>query len=147
MTKTNVSLWSLPLSNNGNIDIIQLKCIERGKINLNRQLIKILANILAIYLASYISSGVGYSSIPTLFVAGFVLWLVNLVIRPLLVLITIPVNILTLGLFSLVINTWMVLLVGKLVSGFMLGGFWVAFALALFISFMNLLLEKLLKNK
>lgn len=80
-------------------------------------------------------------------IAGAVLWLVNLIVRPLLVLITIPVNIMTLGLFGLVINTWMVMLVAKIVDDFSIGGFWTSFGLALLVSFVNAILEKTLKKK
>lgn len=114
---------------------------------MNKQVIKIIGNIIAIYLGSLYFEQISASSMTTIVMAGFVLWLVNVLIRPLLVLITIPVNILTLGLFSVVISTWMVMLVGKIIEGLWIGGFWTAFGLALLIAFINIILEKLLKDK
>lgn len=114
---------------------------------MNKQIIKILGNIIAIYLGSLIFSEVTILSVTTAVIAGFVLWLVNMFIRPLLVLITIPINILTLGLFSLIINTWMVMFVGKIINGFKIDGFWTAFGLAILIVFVNIILGKLLKDK
>jgi putative membrane protein len=114
---------------------------------MNKQIIKILGNIIAIYLGTFFFTEISVSSTATIVIAGFVLWIVNIIIRPLLILITIPVNLLTLGLFSLVINTWMVMLVGKLIEGFTIRGFWTAFFIALLVSFVNAILEKVLKNK
>jgi putative membrane protein len=98
--------------------------------DINKQLIKILANMIAIYLGSVFFSKITVPAISVAAVAGFTLWVINLIIRPILILVTIPVNIMTLGLFSLVINTWMVLLVAHFVDGFVVGSFWSAFGLA-----------------
>lgn len=112
---------------------------------MNKQVLKILANIVAIYIGSYIFPDVVISSLSTAIIAALSLWLVNLVIRPILLFITLPINILTLGLFSLVINTWMVMLVARLVDGFWLSGFWTAFGLAILVSISFVVLEKLFK--
>jgi len=120
---------------------------ETEVIPINKQLIKILANIIAIYLGTVLFSRITFSSISSILIAGIALWLVNLIIRPLLVLITIPVNILTLGLFSLVINTWMVMLVARLIDGFSIVGFWTAFGVALLVSLVNSVLGKTRKDK
>ena len=114
---------------------------------MNKQIIKILGNIIAIYLGTLFFTEISASSATTIVMAGFVLWLVNLLIRPLLILITIPINILTLGLFSLVISTWMVMLVGKIIEGFRIGGFWTAFGIAILVTVVNVILGKLLKDK
>ncbi len=113
---------------------------------MNKQIIKIFGNIIAIYLGTFLFTEINVSSTTTIVIAGFVLWLVNILIRPLLILITIPVSLLTLGLFSLVINTWMVMLVGKLIEGLNIHGFWTAFGIALLVSFVNAILEKTLKK-
>ncbi|NLP43868.1 MAG: phage holin family protein [Peptococcaceae bacterium] len=110
-----------------------------------KQVIKILANIVAIYIGTYIFPDVVINSVTTAITAALALWLVNLIIRPLLLFITLPINILTLGLFSLVINTWMVMLVAKLVNGFWLSGFWTAFGVAILVSITFVILEKILK--
>ncbi|HET8759773.1 MAG TPA: phage holin family protein, partial [Nitrospiria bacterium] len=66
--------------------------------------------------------------------SGLLLGLVNAVVRPVLILLTLPLTILSLGLFLLVINALMVLLVAWLVSGFTVEGFWTGFFLAVFLS-------------
>lgn len=111
------------------------------------QVIKIFGNIVAIYIGAALFSEISASTYTTIVLAGFILWLVNITIGPLLKLITIPINLLTLGLFSLVINTLMVMLVGRLVEGFHIQGFWAAFGLAILIAILNIILGKMLKSK
>jgi len=69
--------------------------------------------------------------------AGIVLGFVNLIIRPLLIILTIPLNLLTLGVFTLVINTWMIMLTSWLLPGFYVKGFGVAFLVSIIISLAN----------
>ena len=109
--------------------------------------IKIFANIIAIYIGVSLFSEISASSTTAIVLAGLLLWLVNITIRPLLAFITIPINILTLGFFSLVINTWMIMLVGKLIEGLSIQGFWTAFGLAILIAFINIVFGKMLKSK
>ena len=75
--------------------------------------------------------------------AGFVLSLVNTVVRPVLVILSLPLNIITFGLFSLVINTMMVMLTSALTPGFNVPGFRAAFIVALIVSLANWLFSKL----
>jgi putative membrane protein len=74
------------------------------------------------------------------FWAAIVLSLVNIFIRPILMLLTLPINFLTLGLFTLVINALMLLLVSSIVSGFLIAGFWWAVIVAVIISVVNTIL-------
>lgn len=114
---------------------------------MNKQILKILGNIIVLFVGAVLFAEVSVMSTSTIIVAGFALWVVNLIIAPLLKLVTIPINILTLGLFYLVINTWMVMLVGKIIEGLYIGGFWAAFGLAILVAFINVLLEKVVKSK
>jgi putative membrane protein len=91
-------------------------------------------NTLSLWVASRIFSGIAYSDLQALLIAGLMLGLVNTFLRPILVLLTLPISVLTLGLFILVINALMLLLVGALVSGFQVAGFWTGVFAALFIS-------------
>lgn len=109
--------------------------------------IKIVGNIIAIYIGVALLTEITVTSTTAIVLAGVLLWLVNITIRPLLALITIPINIMTLGLFSLIINTWMVMLVGKLISGLYINGFWAAFGLAILIAFINIIFGNILKSK
>ena len=114
---------------------------------MNKQVLKILGNIIALFLGAKLFAEVSVMSTSTIIMAGVALWAVNLIIAPLLKLVTIPINILTLGLFSLVINTWMVMLVDKIIEGLYIRGFWPAFGLAILVAFINVLLEKIVKSK
>lgn len=91
---------------------------------------------LAILIAAYIVPNVSVTFIAAL-IAAIVLGALNLFIRPILLVLTLPINILTLGLFSLVINALLVMLASYLVPGFIVGGFWAALLFALVLSVTN----------
>ena len=90
----------------------------------------------AILIAAYIVPGVTIDPIGAL-IAAVVLGALNLFIRPIIVILTLPINIVTLGLFSLVINASLVLLATYLVPGFAVAGFWTAVLFALALSIIN----------
>jgi len=91
---------------------------------------------LAIGIAAYIVPGVTITFMSTL-IAAVVLGALNLFIRPILLVLTLPINILTLGLFSLVINALLVMLASYLVPGFFIAGFWTALLFALVLAIIN----------
>lgn len=91
---------------------------------------------LAIGIASYIVPGVSVTLVGAL-IAAIVLGALNLFIRPILLLLTLPINIITLGLFSLVINACLVLLASYVVPGFYVSGFWTALLFALVLAIVN----------
>jgi putative membrane protein len=78
-------------------------------------------------LVAYYLPGVHIFSFYNALIAALVLGLINAIIRPIAVVLTLPVNVLTLGLFSLVINALMFWLAGSIVKGFYVDGFWPAF--------------------
>ena len=86
-----------------------------------------LINALALLALPYVVPSVQVDSIVTALVAALLLGLVNTLIRPLLVLLTLPVTVLTLGLFVFVINGLLFWFVASFVKGFSVGGFWSAF--------------------
>jgi len=90
----------------------------------------------AILIAAYLVPGV-VVTLGGALVAAVVLGALNLFIRPILLFLTLPITILTLGLFSLVINALLVMLVSYLVPGFFVSGFWTAFLFALVLSIVN----------
>ena len=96
--------------------------------------IRLLITMGAMWLASRIVPGMNFDSATTLFWAALLLGLVNAIIRPLLVIATIPLTIVTLGLFLLVINAGMLALVAHFLSGFSLSSFWAAFFGAILVS-------------
>ena len=81
-------------------------------------------NAVALLTVAYVMPGIAVASFATALVAALVLGLVNAVIRPVLVLLTLPVTILTLGLFIFVINGLLFWFVGSFIQGFVVAGFW-----------------------
>lgn len=108
-------------------------------------LIRWVLNALALWVVANLISGITYSSIPTLLVTAAVLGLVNALIRPVLLLITLPLNILTLGLFTFVLNAIMLLLVSALVPGFNIAGFGTALLAAVLLAIVGGLLHWLVR--
>lgn len=91
---------------------------------------------LSIGIAAYIVPSVSVTLTGAL-IGAVVLGALNLFIRPILLILTLPITIVTLGLFSLVINALLVMLASYLVPGFMVGGFWTALLFALVLSIVN----------
>lgn len=91
-------------------------------------------NTLALWAASYLFTGISFTNASALWASGLLLGFVNAIIRPLLLILTLPLSVVTLGFFVLVINALMLLLVAWLVPGFSIEGFWTGFFIALFIS-------------
>src|SRR3989344_5912336 len=91
---------------------------------------------LAIGIAAYIVPGVNVTLVGAL-IAAVVLGALNLFVRPILIILTLPITILTLGLFSLVINAVLVLLASALVPGFAVDGFWTALLFAIVLAIIN----------
>jgi putative membrane protein len=110
---------------------------------MQKLVLKLIANMVAFYCAAKLFPAIHLNSMETAVWAGLILGGVNLLIRPLLFLITLPVNLLTVGLFTLILNTWMVMLTDKLLSGLQIPGFWLAFATAVIISASNMALKVL----
>jgi putative membrane protein len=90
-------------------------------------LLRLLVSALGLWLAAVLVPGIEVYGAWTLLGAALLLGIVNAVVRPLLVILTFPVTILTLGLFLLVINAAMLGLVAWMFDGFTISGFWAAF--------------------
>ena len=97
-------------------------------------LVRTLIIALGLGLASWLIPGVEIIGAGTLIVAALLLGLVNAIIRPLLVLLTLPITILTLGLFLLVVNACMFALVAAILDDFVVSGFWSALFGAMIVS-------------
>lgn len=104
-------------------------------------LINILMNGLAVFLTAYLLPGVKVDGIFTAIIVAIVLGIVNFIVKPILHLLTLPITILTLGLFSFVINALMILLVDYLVPGFHVDNFWAALLFSLVLSLVSSLLH------
>jgi putative membrane protein len=108
-------------------------------------LTKLGINALALLLAAQIFPKISFDSRQATLIAALVLALVNTYLRPLVVILTLPINILTLGLFTLVINGMMLELVSWIIPAFHVEGFWTAVGGALVISIVSCLLNLLLQ--
>jgi len=112
-----------------------------------RLLLTWLINAIALFALPYLMQSVQVANIATALIAALVLGLVNTLIRPILVLLTLPVTVLTLGLFILVINGLMFWAVANLIGGFQVAGFWSAVGGALLYSIISWALSALLLKK
>ena len=101
-------------------------------------LLKWLALSLIIMFVGWIVPGITISSFATALIASVVIALVNIVIKPVLIFLTLPINILTLGVFILVINALLFMFVAYLVPGVEVDGFWSAFLGALILSILSI---------
>ena len=101
-------------------------------------------NALALLAVAYLLPGVRVDGFEWALVAALVLGLINTLIRPLLVLLTLPVTVLSLGLFILVINGLLFWFAGSVLRGFEVGGFWVGVMGALLYSIISYLLSLLI---
>jgi len=90
----------------------------------------------AIGIAAYLIPGVSVTLLGA-FVLAIVLGIINVFIKPVITLLTLPLTILTLGIFSLIVNALFVLLASKIVDGFSVDGFWSALLFAIVLSLVN----------
>ncbi|MDB5855004.1 MAG: hypothetical protein JWR22_3045 [Herminiimonas sp.] len=112
-----------------------------------RLLLAWLINAIALFAVPYLMQSVQVDSVGAALIAALVLGLVNTLVRPVLVLLTLPVTLLTLGLFIFVINGLMFWAVSHLVAGFHVAGFWSAIGGALVYSIISWALSALILKK
>jgi putative membrane protein len=105
-----------------------------------------IVSALAVALAAYLLPGIHVGSVIAALAVAVVLGLVNAFLRPLIILLTLPINIVTLGLFTLVINALLVLLTAAIVPGFKVDGFWWAVAFSVALWFVNSILRSVAKE-
>jgi putative membrane protein len=119
-------------------------------ININKKtmmlLFRLILNTGALLLLPYLISGIQVEGIYIAFITAIILGLINISIRPLVKLLTLPISILTLGLFALVINAVFFWFVASFIDGFTVTGFWPAFFGALIMSVVSWLTNQLLKS-
>ena len=106
-----------------------------------------LINALALLALPYIFTSIHVDNFVTALIAALILGLINTLVRPVLVLLTLPVTLVTLGLFIFVINGLLFWFVGSFVSGFRVDGFWAGVLGALFYSIISWALSSLLLSR
>ena len=101
----------------------------------------------AIVIASYLISGIEISGFFSAFFAAAILGILNIFFRPILFILTLPINLLTFGLFTFVINALLLKMASGVISGFQVHGFWSAVFGALVISVVNWLLNSFINEQ
>lgn len=107
---------------------------------------RLLLNAIAVVILSYILPGVGVDSMFTAIIVAVVLSILNFLVKPLLVILTLPITVLTLGLFLLVINAIIILIAANLIDGFQVTSFWWAVIFSLLLAFLQAILHSVLKE-
>lgn len=100
-------------------------------------LVKILLGGISVLIAEFLLPGVHIDDFMTGFILAAVIILINLTLKPILILLTLPLTLITFGLFLLVINALMILLADHFIDGFSVEGFWWAILFAIVLSIIN----------
>jgi putative membrane protein len=109
-------------------------------------ILRILLSALAVVILSKILPNVSVDSYLTAIIVALVLSLLNFIVKPILVILTLPVTLITFGLFLLIINAIIILLADRLIAGFNVDGIWWALLFSLLLSFLQSILFSLLKE-
>jgi len=109
-------------------------------------IIKLLVNALSLIITANVIKGIHLYSFTSAIWAALILGLVNMVIRPIMLIITLPINVLTLGLFTLIINALMLWITSQLVSGFVIDSFFAALIGAIVLSIISTILSFIFKT-
>ena len=105
--------------------------------------LKLVMNAVAFYIVAYLVPGISIAGWQALIVISVVWGVLSMLLKPILVLLTLPINIMTLGLFTFVINAFLILLMSRVVPGFSVSGFGVALLAAVVLALVNLVLNRL----
>ncbi|RYG03764.1 MAG: phage holin family protein [Chitinophagaceae bacterium] len=110
-------------------------------------IMRIIVTSIVAFGLSYILDGISIDTFWTAIVVALVLAVLNAFVKPILILFTLPITLITLGLFLFVINALIILFAEKIVSGFRVDGFWWALLFSLLLSLVTSLMYKEEKNK
>jgi putative membrane protein len=114
---------------------------------MNNFLIRLILSALAVFICATVLPGAHVDGFLIAIVVAGVLAILNVLVKPILVILTIPITFLTLGLFLLVINTILILVVDWLVPGFTVDGFWWALLFSILLSLVNAIFGGLNEKK
>lgn len=109
-------------------------------------ILRLLLSTLAVIVLSKVLPNVSVDTYTTALIVAVVLSLLNFIVKPIMVILTLPITIITFGLFLLVINAGIILLADHFVDGFAVNGFWWALLFSLLLSFLQSILFSLLKS-
>lgn len=108
-------------------------------------LVRWLINAAALYATAYLVKGITVTDTTSLLLAAILLGIVNAFIRPVLLVLTLPFNVMTLGLFTFVLNALLLWLTSSLVDGFIIEGFFAAFIGSIAVSIISSILSMMLR--
>ncbi|MDP3888747.1 MAG: phage holin family protein [bacterium] len=108
-----------------------------------RSIAYLFINTIAVFITGYILPGIKIDTILTAFIVAIILGVVNMFLKPVLIILTLPINILTLGLFIFIINGVLILLISALVPGFFVKNIWWAILFSLVVSLISSFLHRL----
>jgi len=126
---------------------LMLRCVMRHANPVVRFILFWAVNTLVLWVTAQIFSSVRFDSVQALIIAGLLFGLINATLKPIMVIVTLPITLLTLGLFLLIINALVLMLTAWLVPGFHLGGFWHAVLVSIFISVFSFIVTMMLGLK
>jgi len=106
-------------------------------------LLNLILNALAFYITAYLVPGVHIADLQALAVVAIVWGILSILLKPILILLTLPVNIMTLGLFTFVINAFMIMIMSGFVRGFKVDSFGTALLAAIVLALLNVVLGRL----
>ncbi|HCY81035.1 MAG TPA: hypothetical protein DHV22_05200 [Xanthomarina gelatinilytica] len=109
-------------------------------------IVRVLLTAIAVVLLAKLLPGVAVEGFTSAIVVAIVIGLLNVRVKPILVILTLPITVVTLGLFLLVINAGIILLADNFIDGFTVTGFWVALLFSLLLSFLQSILFSVLKE-
>lgn len=109
-------------------------------------ILRILLSALAVVILAKILPGVGVDSYSTAILVAVVLGLLNFIVKPIMIIFTLPITILTLGLFLLIINALIILVADRFITGFTVDSIWWALLFSLLLSFLESIFYSFLKK-
>ncbi len=108
---------------------------------MSKLFLKYISTVGAIFLLSKLIPSITIKSIPALLIMGLILFVVNLLVKPILLLLTLPFNLITFGLFSFIVNAWTIMLADSFVKDIHMNGFWNSLLAAFVIAILHHLLR------
>ena len=108
---------------------------------------RLLINAFAVFVLAHFLNGVMVDGYVGALIVAVVLSILNLLVKPFLIILTLPITILTLGLFLLIINALIILLADKIIDGFAVNGIWTAVLFSILLSVLQSILHSLFKDK
>jgi putative membrane protein len=110
-------------------------------------LVQLVVSALAVIITSFILPGVEIDKALTGVIVAAVLALLNAIVKPILIILTIPITLITMGLFLLIINAGIILLASKIVPGFHVSGFWTALLFSIILSIVTSFFNRLSRKE